>query len=197
MACASPSLLRAPRITDPEARRAAILVAQRDYLGWLDTCGAVPGVDRSKFRALARAARGMDQALHAFGVEASGDHCRLVAEMQLVQFHLQTQQHYRRLLGDLDELLGLIARAASAADTSGAVPDRDARVWLFLLADAWCQAFPRELPSATPRGRFWRALDDLQMARQLDKRVPELTLKMLRTGLSEWSRVQALKGALG
>ena len=197
MTSASPSLLRAPRITDPAARRVAILVAQRDYLQWYDTARAVPAVDRSAFCALAGAAKALDQALQPFELPASPSHRRLIGRMQLAEGHRQGQEQYSKRLGELAELLGLIKAAASVEATTGAVPDREARVWLFLLADAWRQAFPRNSPSATPRGYLWRALDDLKTAGQLDVRVPGLTLKRLRTGLGEWLDVQALKGALG
>ena len=197
MTSGSPVLLRAPRITDPEARRAAILVAQRDYLRWHDTAKTVPAVDRAAFRALASAAKDMDQALRPFDQQASSSHSLLIGRMQLAEGHCHGQAHYSRMVGELAELLGLIEAAVSVEATPGTVPARDARVWLFMVADAWRQAFPRELPSATPRGYLWRALDDLKTAGQLDVRVPGLTLKRLRTGLGEWLDLQALKGALG
>jgi len=190
---ASPSLLRAPRITDPEARRAAILVAQRDYLQWIESpAGAVPAVDRSAFRALRGAAKAMNEALRAFHGPASSNHCRLVAQMQLAEGHRQGQGHYSSVLGAVPLLLGLIERAADAEDTDGAAPDLAARLWVFMAADAWCLSFPRALPSKSPGGQFWKALDQLQLNREIDRRVPLLTEALLKSGIEQWREAKGL-----
>lgn len=192
----TPPTKRAPLASDPAARRAVFMQAQRLYLQWLDDDAArilLVDHDRTAFNRLAKAARALDAALRSFGPERYADRALLYAL-------LRQQPGGGRIdpstaLGGLDELLGRLAAAGDAGGGNGCHANMQARAWAFVAAGRWLLQIG-EPPSAAERGRFWLSLDEFQRdPTARSAKVPVLGREAVKAALTIWRSSGANAGS--
>lgn len=183
----TPPTKRAPLASDPAARRAVFMQAQRLYLQWLDDDAArilLVDHDRTAFNRLAKAARALDAALRSFGPARYADRSLLYAL-------LRQQPGGGRIdpstaLGGLDELLGRLGAAGDEGGGSGLHANLHNRVWVFVAAKRW-QAQVGKQPHAAIRSPFWLSLDEFQWdPTARSAKVPVLGREAVKAALTIW-----------
>lgn len=177
---------------DRAAGRAALLQAQQLYLDWLDgQAGGGPSLqpDRLAFNRLARAAAALETALQAFDMTPpnKANRARLLALVQGGQAVRPKSEHSAEL-DQLDESLRFLRDAAAAGGGRGVTGNPRAVVWVARAAECWL-AHGLGTPSAAERGKFWKALDDLQSgdgAGVRSPRVPVMGRDAVAVALKHW-----------